>query len=95
MITADNATIEIGADVYFRVKDAIQSVTNIQDLNHSTRIICQTLLQKYIGKQNLNEIESDRVNIATSLQVHCKFSPLCLTSSLIFILCLTSEPCDM
>jgi regulator of protease activity HflC (stomatin/prohibitin superfamily) len=69
VITADSATLEIGADVYFRVKDAIPSVTNVQDLNHSTRIICQTLLQKHIGKQTLSDIESDRASIANTLQV--------------------------
>ena len=69
MITADGATIEIGADVYFRVCDAILSVTNIQDLNYSTRVICQTSLQKHVAKKNLGDIESDRQTITNSLQV--------------------------
>jgi erythrocyte band 7 integral membrane protein len=68
-ITADGATIEIGADVYFRVKDPVLSVSNVQDLNHATRILCQTLLQKNIGRQNLCEVESDRVNITDALLV--------------------------
>jgi hypothetical protein len=68
VITADGATIEIGADVYFRVKDAVQSVTNVQDLNHSTRIICQTSLQKHVSKQILADIETDRTNITNALQ---------------------------
>jgi len=69
VITADGATIEIGADVYFRVYDAVLSVTNIQDLNYSTRIICQTSLQKHIAKKNLGDIENDRQTITNSLQV--------------------------
>jgi len=69
VITADGATIEMGADVYFRVRDAILSVTNIQDLNYSTRIICQTSLQKHIAKKNLGDIENDRQTITNSLQV--------------------------
>lgn len=66
-ITADGATIEIGADVYFRVKDALLSVSNIQDLNHSIRILCQTSLQKHIGKQNLSDIETDHEGITATL----------------------------
>ena len=69
VITADGATIEIGADVYFRVCDAVLSVTNIQDLNYSTRVICQTSLQKHIAKKNLGDIENDRQTITNSLQV--------------------------
>ena len=59
----------MGADVYFRVYDAVLSVTNIQDLNYSTRVICQTSLQKHIAKKNLGDIENDRQTIINSLQV--------------------------
>ena len=69
VITADGATIEIGADVYFRVCDAVLSVTNVQDLNYSTRIICQTSLQKHVAKKNLGDIENDRQTITNNLQV--------------------------
>jgi len=69
VITADGATIEMGADVYFRVCDAVLSVTNIQDLNYSTRVICQTSLQKHVAKKNLGDIENDRQSIVNSLQV--------------------------
>lgn len=67
IVTADGAVIEIGAEVYHQVKDAVQSVGNVQDLNHSTRIICQTSLQKQLGKQNLNDIESDKPVIAKAI----------------------------
>jgi len=69
VITSDGATIEMGADVYFRVYDAVLSITNIQDLNYSTRVICQTSLQKHIAKKNLGDIENDRQTIISSLQV--------------------------
>ena len=68
-VTADGATIEIGSDVYFRVKDPVLSVTNVQDLNHATRVLCQTLLQKHIGKQNLGDIEADKSNMNNILLV--------------------------
>lgn len=69
IVTADGAVIEIGAEVYFQVKDAVHSVGNVQDLNHSTRIICQTSLQKQLGKQSLSDIESDRLIISKVIQV--------------------------
>ena len=68
-ITADGATIEVGADVYFRVKDAILSVANVQDLNYATRILCQTSLQRHISKQNLSDIGSDNVVLTDALLV--------------------------
>jgi len=73
-ITADSATIEIGADVYFRVKDAILSVANVQDLNYATRILCQTSLQRHISKQNLSDIGSDNVVLTDLLLVCIAFS---------------------
>jgi len=75
-ITADSATIEVGADVYFRVKDAILSVANVQDLNHATRILCQTSLQRHISKQNLADIGTDNVVLADALLVGILFVSL-------------------
>ncbi len=47
--SVNQSCIEAGADVYFRVKDPVKSVTNVQDLNHLTRIISQTIMQKHLG----------------------------------------------
>jgi len=68
-ITSDGATIEVGADVYFRVKDAVLSVANVQDLNYATRVLCQTSLQRHISKQNLSDIGSDNVILTDALLV--------------------------
>lgn len=75
IITIDNAVIEIGAEVFYTVVDPLKSIKNIQDLNHSTRILCQTTLQKHVGKQKLSDIETanqainkglrDEVNLIT------------------------------
>jgi len=72
-ITADGATIEVGADVYFRVKDAILSVANVQDLNHATRVLCQTSLQRHISKQNLADVTTDNVVLTDALLVRIMF----------------------
>jgi len=67
VITLDGATIEIGAEVYFRISDVVMSVSKVQDLNHSTRILCQTLLQRHMGKQRLGDIQDDRNVIISAL----------------------------
>lgn len=68
VITADNAVIEMGAEVFYNVVDPLRSVNSIQDLNHSTRIISQISLQKCIGRRNLSEIETSRQNILDILK---------------------------
>ena len=68
IITIDNAVIEIGAEIYHNVVDPLMSIKNIQDLNHSTRILCQTSLQKHVGKQKLSEIETAHYSINEELR---------------------------
>ncbi|KAI0237776.1 Stomatin-like protein 1 [Lamellibrachia satsuma] len=68
VLTTDGGIIEVGADVYYNVQDVILSVSNVQDLNHSTRIISQTLLQKQLGRYDLDELETKKANICELLQ---------------------------
>ena len=68
IITMDNAVIEIGAEIYHNVVDPVMSIKNIQDLNHSTRILCQTTLQKHVGKQKLSDIQAAHYTINEQLR---------------------------
>ena len=70
VITSDGAVIEIGADVYFTVKDAIKSIVKIQDLNHSLRVLCHTAIPNHLGKRKVSEIEQDRNSVNYSLSVY-------------------------
>ena len=69
VITSDGAVVEVGADIFFRVKDPVLSVSSIQDLNHSLRIIAVASLQKHLSKLRLNHIESDKAVTSSLLHV--------------------------
>ncbi|ESO09564.1 hypothetical protein HELRODRAFT_150560, partial [Helobdella robusta] len=68
VITVDSAVIEIGAEVFYQVFDPLKSINNIQDLNHSTRIMCQTSLLKHVGRRYLAELETSRQSIIDGLK---------------------------
>jgi len=55
--------------VYYRVSNATVSVTNVEDVNRSTRLLAQTTLRNVLGTKNLSEILSDRENISHFMQV--------------------------
>ena len=61
--------VEVGAEAYYRIKDAILSVSNVQDLNHSTRILSESILQKLLAKYELADINANKTNIADALIV--------------------------
>ena len=73
VITSDGAIVEVGADIFFRVKDPVLSVSSIQDLNHSLRIIAVASLQKHLSKLRLNHIESDKAVTSSLLHVSSFF----------------------
>ena len=69
LLTADGGGIEVGAEVYFRVKDPVLSVTNVQDLNHSSRVIAQTALARTLASKVLADIDTHKLEICQDLQV--------------------------
>jgi len=62
-------TVAVDAVVYYRVSNATVSVTNVEDVNRSTRLLAQTTLRNVLGTKNLSEILSDRENISHFMQV--------------------------
>lgn len=48
VLLKDGATIEVGAEVLYRVKNVILSVSNVKDLNHTTRNLSHSVLQKVV-----------------------------------------------
>lgn len=68
IMTGDNAAIEAGCEVYYHIKDAVLSVYNVQDLNHSTRLIAQTSLQKHLSKHWLSHLQSNKNVVIADLQ---------------------------
>ena len=74
MITGDGAIIEVGADVYYRIADPELSITNVQNLDKSTRILLQTSLLNLLVRLPLSRIEGHRNSIAEDVQVLCSLS---------------------
>ena len=69
MLTSDAGIIELGADVYYRISDAIQSVTSVQDLNTSLRGLVRNSLMNSLTKLDLQDIEDKQLEIVATLQV--------------------------
>jgi len=69
LLTKDSVTVSVDAVVYYRVSNAIVSVTNVKDTHHSTKLLAQTSLRNILGTKNLHEILSDRDSIAGAMQV--------------------------
>jgi erythrocyte band 7 integral membrane protein len=70
ILTKDSVTVAVDAVVYFRVNNPTISVTNVEDVHSSTRLLAQTILRNVLGTKNLSEILSDRESISHSMQAH-------------------------
>ncbi|ESN94229.1 hypothetical protein HELRODRAFT_185104 [Helobdella robusta] len=68
ILSKDSVTVAVDAVVYYRVSNATVSVTNVEDVNRSTRLLAQTTLRNVLGTKNLSEILSDRENISHFMQ---------------------------
>ena len=69
ILTKDSVTIYVNAIMYYRVKDPISAVTNVDDYSGSARLLAATTLRNVLGTRNLGDILSDRESIATEMQV--------------------------
>ncbi|XP_041353837.1 stomatin-like protein 1 isoform X2 [Gigantopelta aegis] len=68
LLTKDGAGIEVGADVYCQVSDVQKSVTSVQNLDQSTRVLVQTCLVNLLVQRELRDIESQRAIISSIVQ---------------------------
>lgn len=67
-ITRDNVTLRINAVTYFRVKDPVAAVVNIQNFLLATSQIAQTTLRNVIGQVELDELLANREKINAQLK---------------------------
>ncbi|GFO42653.1 stomatin-like 1 [Plakobranchus ocellatus] len=77
VITGDKAIIEVGAEIYFQIVNVEKSVTNVQDLDRSTRVLVQTALCNLLAQRDLADIESERRTVADTLME--KSNVTCMT----------------
>jgi regulator of protease activity HflC (stomatin/prohibitin superfamily) len=64
VITRDNISVKVNAVVYFRVKDAVKAVIEVQDYMFATSQLAQTTLRAVVGQVELDQLlaERDQIN---------------------------------
>jgi regulator of protease activity HflC (stomatin/prohibitin superfamily) len=68
VITKDNISVKIDAVVFMKVKEAVKSVTAIQDFVYSVQQYSQTTLRNVVGKYELDELLTQREAIAEEVK---------------------------
>ncbi len=69
VMTRDNVPVRVNAVVYFQVKDPEKAVLNIQDYVYAVAQYSQTALRDIIGNKSLDEVLSNRDEIASEIEV--------------------------
>jgi regulator of protease activity HflC (stomatin/prohibitin superfamily) len=66
IITRDNVSIDVSAEAYYKVVDAVKSVVAIENVGAAINQIAQTTLRKVVGQHTLDETlaETDRINLS-------------------------------
>merc|ERR1711913_257375 len=57
----------MGAVVYFKIFNPMNSVINVQNANQATRLLASTTLRNMLGTKNLHDILADREEIAKTM----------------------------
>ena len=60
----------VNAIMYYKVKDPISAITNVDDYSGSARLLAATTLRNVLGTRNLGDILSERESIAQEMQVY-------------------------
>ena len=58
----------VNAIMYYRVKDPISAVANVDDYSGSARLLAATTLRNVLGTRNLGDILADTKSIAQEMQ---------------------------
>ena len=63
-------TVFVNGIMYFKVKNAIHAVANVDDYSGSSRLLAATTLRNVLGTMTLGEILSTREKIANEMKVN-------------------------
>ncbi|CAF1399263.1 unnamed protein product [Adineta ricciae] len=66
ILTRDSVTVAVDAVVYFRIFNAVISITNVEDAAKSTKLLAATTLRNVLGTKTLHEILAERDKIDTT-----------------------------
>ncbi|XP_071947890.1 stomatin-like isoform X2 [Antedon mediterranea] len=68
ILTKDSVTVAVDAVVYYRVFNPTVAITNVVDVQKSTKLLAATTLRNCLGTKTLAEVLSDRENVSTHMQ---------------------------
>merc|ERR1719216_180406 len=68
ILTKDSVTVFVNAIMYYKVKNAIHAVANVDDYSGSARLLAATTLRNVLGTLTLGEILSQRESIAREMR---------------------------
>jgi regulator of protease activity HflC (stomatin/prohibitin superfamily) len=68
VITKDNVTVKVNAEVYFRVIDPAKAIIEVEDFYYATSQIAQTTLRSILGQNTFDDLLSNREAINAELQ---------------------------
>src|ERR1700758_3736020 len=69
IITRDNVSVKVNAVCYFRVVDANQALSQVQNYTYATSQLAQTTIRSVVGQFELDEILSQRDKVNAKLQL--------------------------
>src|SRR5438067_9875353 len=69
IITRDNVSVKVNAVCYFRVVDANQALSQVQNYSYATSQLAQTTIRSVVGQFELDEILSQRDKVNAKLQI--------------------------
>ena len=70
ILTKDSVTVAVDAVVYYKIREPLAAVCNVQDYAKSTKLLASTTLRTALTKKNLAEILSDSEFIAKDILTH-------------------------
>lgn len=68
ILTKDSVTVSVDAVIYYKIHNAVLSVTGVENAAGSTRLLAQTTLRNYLGTRTLSGILSEREEISSEMQ---------------------------
>jgi len=68
ILTKDSVTVTVDAVVYYNIRDPMKAVCNVENYQHSTKLLSATTLRNILGTKTLTELLADRENIAADLK---------------------------
>src|SRR5256886_3226969 len=69
IITRDNVSVKVNAVCYFRVVEANQALSQVQNYTYATSQLAQTTIRSVVGQFELDEILSQRDRVNAKLQI--------------------------